>query len=338
MPDVAEKIALTIVRSLPRGKIAKRQTNELVAIIRPTIEKLIGEPILPQHGETIAASASVADYKIAALFFDRVWSFPGAGSIPDDVVVYGATATEATSRVLSALLRADDDIEPDDVAVVKRTSEFLRNAINDRLGSLDLGPTWNSLSSVARIGRILYLEKGLQITPIYDSGAARDVEYLPGETQAIVAAVSDLKVVDPRSLSWEQVQEFRKDNTAKIKLRRMRRWLDVDMKGSSVAQLTDAIASRLDDYEWSIRKHGLQTLTGTMSELLDPKLLSATSATMAGLAYSEGAIWAALGGAGIMVGRAAVSLVEKMVDLKDRKRDQGAEVAFVHEIKKLAKK
>ena len=164
------------------------------------------------------------------------------------------------------------------------------------------------------------------------------MEYKPGSDSALVAAISDLEIIDETKLTWSQVREVRKDKNSKTKLRKMRNWIDTEFSGKSVREVSDGISVRLEDYNWSIKKHGIETVTGTISELLDPKLLSATTVAATGLSLAAGEFWAGVGAAGILVTRAAVSVTQKLIDLKDRKRGQGSEVAFVHEIAKLAKK
>ncbi len=122
----------------------------------------------------------------------------------------------------------------------------------------------------------------------------------------------------------------------------MRNWLDTEMVGKSISYVSDAIATRLDGYEWALKKHGIETVTGAVSDLLDYRFLASAGSVVGGLL--AGGLWAGAGtglaelvGAGIVIGKAAVSVVNKRVDLADRKRGEGSEVAFVHELKKLTK-
>ena len=62
------------------------------------------------------------------------------------------------------------------------------------------------------------------------------------------------------------------------------------------------------------------------------------AATAGGLLLAGQEFFAALAGAGILVGRAAVSITDKLVDLRDSERGPNAEVAFVHDIKRKGEK
>jgi hypothetical protein len=172
--------------------------------------------------------------------------------------------------------------------------------------------------------------------PMYESADACVREYRVGETETIVTAVENLGIVNEARLDWQQVMDFRNDPDAKIRLRRMRHWFDFELVGKPMSYVTDAIATRLDDYEWALKKHGIETVTGSLSEVLDVRFLSAASAAMAGLAVAGGPSWAAIGAAGLLLGKATLSVTTKLVDLEDRKRGKGSEVAFIHELKRIS--
>jgi hypothetical protein len=139
-------------------------------------------------------------------------------------------------------------------------------------------------------------------------------------------------------LAWDQVVDFRRDTEAKIKLRRLRNWLSNEFVGKPISYVSDAIAIKLDDYEWATKKHGISVVSGTVSNLLDSKFIATTAPVVGALWAGAGSGLAELAAAGLLIGKVAVSLTDKLVDLKDRKRGQGSEVAFVHEIKKLTDK
>jgi hypothetical protein len=130
------------------------------------------------------------------------------------------------------------------------------------------------------------------------------------------------------------VIEFRRDSEAKKKLRRFRHWLDRDLVGKSVQYVADEIAGRLEDYEWALEKHGIQTVTGTLSDLLDPKVLGGGLVALVGGAAAVGEFWGAVAATGVLAGKATLSCASRLIDLHDAGRGPNAEVAFVHELKK----
>ena len=111
------------------------------------------------------------------------------------------------------------------------------------------------------------------------------------------------------------------------------------MTGKPISFVSDAIATKLYDYEWAIKKHGIKDhhwnnfcnwLTRNYWVRLPPQ--------PADCCWQDREFFAALAGAGILVGRAAVSITDKLVDLRDSERGPNAEVAFVHDIKRKGRK
>ena len=164
-----------------------------------------------------------------------------------------------------------------------------------------------------------------------------DASFNPGDARCILSVLRNLDVVDEGKLDWAQVVEFRKDHAARQKFRRLRNWLSSDMVGKTVQQVTDETAVRLDEYNWSIQKHGIQTVTGAISDLLEPSFIAATGTAVAGFGYAGGAGLAELAAGGIALGRVVASITTRLIDLSDRKHGQGSEVAFIHELKKMTK-
>jgi hypothetical protein len=282
-----------------------------------TLSKRFSSPNLPAPNESVGVT--VLKPKTAALFFDRVWRCPGLEQIlPNDVSCYGATQME----YLPALL-----------GLVARSLEISDTQIVDEVKLPYASKAWGASSVTRAIAESLFESHSILALPMYDSTESRDAEYQVGHTQVLVAAIEGLQVVDEDSLDVEQILEFRKDASAKSKFRQLRHWADKELAGKPSSFLIDAVSQRLEDYEWALKKHGILTV----SELLDPKVLLGVASTAAALAFAGAEFWGALGAAGVVIGKAAVSVTQKLVDREDRKRGQGSEVAFVHELKKLSK-
>jgi hypothetical protein len=109
------------------------------------------------------------------------------------------------------------------------------------------------------------------------------------------------------------------------------------MSGKPIEYVTDALGNRLEDYQRSLKKHGIATLLGTLQDLLDPKFLMALSSAGAVSGAVGGAEWAAAISATAVVGKTVVSVTQKYLDIDDSKRGLGSEVAFIHDVTKLAK-
>lgn len=117
------------------------------------------------------------------------------------------------------------------------------------------------------------------------------------------AAIKKLPMVNSSKTDWSQIIEFKDDKKALRKYRNLRLWLSEGVNTSSLDQARDVLEKRIDEYEWAIQKHGLETAIGFVDEFVDPKTLIA-AATGAGLGqYLEGPIMAALAGGLVLAGK-----------------------------------
>jgi hypothetical protein len=276
---------------------------------------------LPVEGQT--AAMTMGSSKVAALFFDRVWA-PPATDTPRDIGFYCGTTLEAMPFLLRFIL--DLSTPEKSAAGMALFSEMLPT---ERVLT-EASPTIKWFTEF--MGR----ERNVRVTPVYDGEDVAFDEYRQGDRAAVVATLEGLQIVDQDRLAWDQVREVRADERARMSIRRFRTWLDKEFDGKPIAFVEDQIALRLDDYEWALRKHGITTITGALTDLLDFKFLPAATAATLGLAFAGGGAWAALAAGGIVAGKVAVSVTQRMVEWQDRKRVAGAEVAFIHELKKLA--
>lgn len=174
---------------------------------------------------------------------------------------------------------------------------------------------------------------GASVAPLYPTTQARDLEYRPGNTPAIVTVIDNLAVASEAALTWAQVLEFRSDSDTRAAYRRFVHWLDRDMTGRSPQFIVDEIAERMERYHWALHKHGIQTVIGVLSRTLDAQqLLGGAAAALTVQALAQQPVLSALSGLGIIVGKAALSAAATMVDRRDLRHTE-RDIAFVHELK-----
>jgi len=130
------------------------------------------------------------------------------------------------------------------------------------------------------------------------------------------------------ALTWEQVLDFRKDKTSRDKLRRFVHWLDKDMAGRSAAFIADEITCRLEDYRAALRKHGIAAALGTLSSVVDSKVLIGGAAAVASLSYATDPRWALLGGSAVLLANCAVHVGRVLLDVRSV-HENAKEIAFV---------
>jgi len=315
-------LASLIVNYWAARKGVNRESLESeVALLAKLIRDRFGKPLLPSPAETVAVSLDLP--KTSALFFDRVWWMPGVdNSPPEDMIVYGATDQEVWPFVVTSGLRPPD-----------WDWELIQEVFGKEGPIAEL---WaQSVPPASKIAEILLHVHGIAVVPVYSSDEACSREYSVGSTEAIVGAIQNLRIVDESRLDWDQVVQFRQDPRATTKLRRLRHWLDLEFVGKPISYISDSIAVRLDDYEWALQKHGIETAIGTLESLLDKRFLSTAAAAAAGLAMAGGEFWAAVGAAGLLAGKVALSVGTRLLDLAEQRRGNHSEVAFVHEMKTM---
>ena len=274
----------------------------------------------PKKGETCAA-CSIMFQKTASLLFDRVWN------LKDSVVWWSPNGTtgkeiradEILERISFHVSIIDEEIKRQVIKKAKRLSRKARN----NLYISDLAMRFTSE---------LYSKKGIEVVPFYHSETKFKEEYEPGSKNAYQAVLENLQVVNEFELSWDQVLEFRKDKQALNHYRNLRTWISDTLKGTSLEEAKNIISQRLEDYEWAIKKHGLETKIGTFKCVIDSKFITAlaTGGGIAGLL--GGPVWAALTGSLITLSKISLYIAERKLDFEDIKRKN--EIALIYEIRK----
>lgn len=286
---------------------------------------------LPRPTET--ASVAIFTPKVAALCYDRVWSglnvevppqirFHTQAPVEDDTILVSTVGNfviehcQSTERTLLLL------------AVLRQLTE---NTLGFDITDTEVGAKMNR--ALAESIRKSY---NLAVSATYATVAARDEQYAPGQQAALVAVLSHVAVPDESKLTWEQVVAFRNDAEMRMKLKRLTHWLDSSMVGKSWQFIEDEITIRLLDYENALRKHGLRTAVGTLATVLDSRTLLATAAATATATLTGGGIAGVATGTALLVGKAALSLAQTLLDFESVKSNTHPEIAFVAEVKTAA--
>jgi hypothetical protein len=217
-------------------------------------------------------------------------------------------------------------------AADERDREFMLEV--ERLYALDPEQHPNALVNKARVRSLanLYVNKGRAVAFLYDRSFGEILE--PGESKAYRAALDGLDIIDEKSLTLEQVNEFRGDAEARRKYRELHRWLNSGLQAASVEEAGDILHGKLDAYDWAIRKHGLKTVTGALHTLLDSRQLAAIAGGTGLGAMMAGPVWGAVAG-GLLVGaNVATWLADRATELEDVRRGQDSEIAIIYEARK----
>lgn len=274
------------------------------------------KPVIPGEEGII----SLLCPKTAALLGDRVWlTFAGAEKQLDFSCGW-STPMEVRLAALLVFGRSDDGLFPeaitdDDVELTGPGEQFL---------TFTEGELAQDYAKVT----------GAHMIPLYQSTQERQRDYQPGQQAVLISVVQNIDIVSERSLTWEQVSEFRSDGEARTAYRRFAHWMDKEMVGKSATYIIDEVSHRLERYEWAVKKHGLKTVLGALERTLDAKSLIGSAAVTASIeAVLHTPLLSLLSGAGLLVGNAAVKAAAHMIEKKDIAMEY-RDVSFVHEIKK----
>lgn len=177
-----------------------------------------------------------------------------------------------------------------------------------------------------------YAKKGIDVIPLYDSEYQFEADYGAGKFVGYQGALNNIEVVDDSKLNWEQVLQFRSDKEAARKYRALRCWLREALSGKSINEATDIIGSKLDNYDWAIKKHGMKTTTSAIKQILNPKTIAALSGGATAAIFLGGPVAGALAG-GLAIGARILTWgAERKLELEDIKRGQDSEVAIIYEV------
>ena len=179
---------------------------------------------------------------------------------------------------------------------------------------------------------------GRPVTPVYNSQQRFASDYPPGNGIAYQAALENIPEIVEDHVSWEQILQFRSDEKAIRKYRELRFWLEYSLTAQSLEHAKDLIAHKIEDYEWAIHKHGLETVTGALSSIFGWKGLASVGAGLGiGAAIGE-PVWSALTGALVIIGRVSVWVAERAIEREAIERGPDSGVALICDAKHLGRR
>ena len=152
----------------------------------------------------------------------------------------------------------------------------------------------------------------------YSSAGPYFRRFVAGEAIAYEGALNNIPIVSAGNMSWDHVIEFKNDPEAARKYRDLRLWLRSGLNAQSVEHATDIIAQKIEDYRWAIKKHGLQTYSGMITQLFDWKDSRLTLVAAGTAGVFGGPIWASLASGLAIAAKIGVLLTEKRISSTKR--------------------
>jgi hypothetical protein len=262
------------------------------------------------------ALASADRIKSAALLVDRVWVPPAkTGAMRGGLLQRFVADYEADQPPEEVRFSAEDE-----------WNEHLRFWMGNAYNSYQLEDAL--IARLDDLGPMIAL-RGPTVVRIYSADRKYPNTYTNSTDLTYQAAIDNLNVADESRLTWRQVLDFREDKDALVKYRNLRLWLRNGLAASSLAEASDKIAQTVDDYAWAVKKHGLETRIGLLSELLDHRTaMIAAGGTAVGAATGHELIAALTSGLAIAA-KITVSLARRAIEGQSLWREHTAKGAAV---------
>jgi hypothetical protein len=304
---------------------------------------------LPKLGE----SAAISDMpKLAALCYDRVYgdteNKDDKGYVPYPIRFSGATETELQihaitdyGEVLFSWMKSEifhenlkDAVNKLKKNVPKKAAVYalrmIMDCCNNRFDEDGLNMLFNQ-----RIAKDFARSYKIPVVPIFQHSGISDFLNFGGERETVCMTLRNMKIPDEKHLEWDQILEFRKDEGAKNKYRKLLYWLDKEMIGKPQSFVEESIAVNLDEYEKAIKKHGLKTIVATVEQALDGRIITGASSVTGALMLSGYPILGILAGAGLIIGKTAVQIAKAKMSFDDVEVGMHSEISWIYKIKQL---
>jgi hypothetical protein len=281
------------------------------------------------------------DLKAAALYFDRIVPVAFRSLRGDKKGLFLEAPDPVPVKVIVKLIFGD---EAPDYLVISYLDDYwspfmrgLNPFLKNRKGSsldleayTELKTLYLSNSSSPKLGSVrsefAKFAKKLGV-PSY-SVLLPDETPTASFTEAYSCLVaSKLPLIDASTATWDQIIELRRSPEAKIKLRRLRLFFFENYTGKPKSYVEDDLLRRLDDYEKARREFGFDTITSSISVLLDSQNLQASLVAGLAAALFGGPTAAISAGASVELGKFSLEVAKKRAQI--RSLSDGHELAYI---------
>jgi hypothetical protein len=345
--EIAKNDSDFFVREVARQKISDRSIITGIAGGAKNKPRTLGWPLLDYNKiiedvSTHTFATGVVRPLTTALFFDYLWipkdilNFIREINLPKDALdLFIADPISSSKYHFGYMTNAQDAVWYEDNKKLF-DNEYVESHIELFRGDHDSQPSENIFFPSKVFGTKyrdkalreishLYKSLGIPLIPVYHNPS--DYDSVCGSEQTGLELCLDfIPVPLEYNLSWEQVLQFRKDKDAREKLLRLRRLANVTLSGYTHSKAMDEIAKRVDEYEWALKKHGIETVVGGITSVLS------FAAGPTAVQLLSGNLYAAVA-AGVTVGSAVLVWVKDR--LIEQSSIQRSEVAYIYEVRKL---
>lgn len=262
--------------------------------------------------------------KATALFFDRVW-------IPCDVTKYDMKDFKTISKLIkrdSIGFYENFYLSYDYGALaymgaceLNRGFKFLEAGNSSEI---EYYTTYHRNMAIRVYALSVKKRYNIDVVPVYLDSNAFDEEaetiYENAESKVISICIDNFPQISEDKLTWEQVLNYKRDKDSVNALHRFQRWIRLELKNKSRDEIEDTILADLDDYKFSLKKHGIMTVTGAISTIVSA-VPSIFEAIYGKTNYMPTSISLAAG--------ISIYTIDKTIELFEKKREP---IAFIYDL------
>lgn len=254
--------------------------------------------------------------KTTALFFDNIW-------LPNDMM----DELSGRERVyFNRFLVATDFGKEAYIGAVRSNIGHTRVNCDDE-DEVAYYSSYHRNMSIRQYTESIKRRFNIDVIPIYLKPTQFDLDNYQencSRVNAIQLCVSEFPMVEESSLEWEQVWEFKIDHNSEF--RRFYLWSLDEFKEKSYSEIIDNINKELDDFKFSLKKHGILTSIGGFTAILS------ASATL--ISSIEGGLLSQIG-AGLTISCGLITYAaQQATEYIETKRNP---IAYIYDIEKKLK-
>lgn len=190
----------------------------------------------------------------------------------------------------------------------------------------------------------MFRRMGLPAVPIVPPGSFNEYAQvldhnasLTSNLDVLLVTLGNLRMIDTKTATWEQVLQFRNDKDAISMLRQLRLWYHKECANMDAKWIQDHISDLIEKHERACRKHGFDLNLGAVSAVINSKILRILGgATVAAYVTGNSSLGALAGAATLAdatleIGNAVITRVQKSGEYLANTRD--IELAYLFHLK-----
>lgn len=210
--------------------------------------------------------------KVTSLFFDRVW-------LPSEYIAYNSNEAKSIIELIelnSVGFSNNFYLSYDCGAIAYMGAAELncgRKILStENISEIEYFSTHHRNLAIEKYAHSVKQRFGIDVVPVYFDSTSYDkeVNHTIGNPQSNVVniCVENFPKIAEDKLSWEQVLEFKSDDKASKSIEKFHRWIRLELVNKDKGQIEDYILKSLDDFKFSLKKHGIEATTGAISTII----------------------------------------------------------------------